>query len=92
MGRPHVHDDVSAGFEVNPCDDRYAFVHYGDQPVFDVSLSDDLDPATNRAGAFIVVAEADAWHARLSEQQFPVTAIENMPWGYGNRLRIGHPT
>jgi hypothetical protein len=90
----------AAGFEVNPYDDKYAFVNYGDQPVFDLGLSDDLDPATNRAAVFIVVIDADAWHARLSEHQLPVSAIENMPWGMreftlsdpsGNRLRIGNP-
>jgi uncharacterized glyoxalase superfamily protein PhnB len=57
-----------------------------------------MDPATNKAGCFLIVPDSDDWHARLAAAGLPVSAIEDMPWGMreftltdpsGNRVRIG---
>jgi catechol 2,3-dioxygenase-like lactoylglutathione lyase family enzyme len=88
----------SAGFEVEAYDSGFAFVHYEGASVVDLDLKATIDPANNGAGCFIITAEADGWHARLSAAGLPVTPIADMPWGMreftltdpsGNRLRIG---
>ena len=88
----------SAGFEVRPYDERFAFVQFHGASVFDLSLNDRLDPANNGAGCFIVTAATDQWHARLAAAGLPVTAVADMPWGMheftlrdpsGNQLRFG---
>ncbi len=88
----------SAGFEVRPYDDRFAFVRFQGTSVFDLSLNDRLDPSNDGAGCFIVTAEPDLWHTRLAAAGLPVTAVADMPWGMheftlsdpsGNHLRFG---
>jgi catechol 2,3-dioxygenase-like lactoylglutathione lyase family enzyme len=83
------HDDPGNGF---------AFVSYDDQSVFDLDVVD-IDPAANRAGCYLIVQDADAWHARMLADGLPVTSIEDQPWGMreftltdpsGNHVRIGH--
>ena len=56
------------------------------------------DPERNGAGCYLVVQDADEWHARMNAEGLPVTPIEDQPWGMreytltdpsGNRIRIG---
>ena len=77
--------------------DGFAFVSYDDQSVFDLDVVD-IDPAANRAGCYLIVQDADAWHARMLAEGLPVTPIEDQPWGMreftltdpsGNHVRIG---
>lgn len=78
--------------------DGFAFVDFDGQSVFDLDAITDMDPALNRAGCYLVVADADGWHARMVEAGLPVTEIADQPWGMreftltdpsGNRVRIG---
>src|SRR5215218_5505887 len=62
-----------AGFGVEAYSDGLAFVEYEDSSVFDLDHNPTIDPARNGAGCFLVVTDADAWHARLSEAQLPVS-------------------
>jgi uncharacterized glyoxalase superfamily protein PhnB len=75
----------------------YAFVDYDGRSVFDLDAVD-IDPARNRAGCYLIVDDADAWHARLASAGLDVTPIADMPWGmreftlldpFGNSIRIG---
>jgi hypothetical protein len=88
----------SAGFEVEPYDDGFAFVQLNDQGAFNLDLHPAADPATNGAGCYIITDDVDGWHDRLVAAGLPVTAAEDMPWGMheftlsdpsGNRVRIG---
>ena len=90
---------VAAGFEVHKYDAGFAFVHLGGQSVFDLDLIAGMDPATNHAGCYIIIADAEAWHGRLVAAGLPVSSIEDRPWGMreftltgpsGSNIRIGH--
>ena len=61
----------------------------------------DIDPTTNGAGCYMIVADVDGWHERLVAAGLPVTAVEDQPWNMheftltdpsGNHIRIGQPT
>ena len=91
----------TAGFTVERYDDGFAFVQLRDQSVFDLDLNNEIDPATNGAGCYMIVADVDGWHARLVAAGLPVTAVEDQPWNMheftltdpsGNHIRIGQPT
>src|SRR6188472_4518368 len=91
----------AAGFDVEPYDEGFAFVHLGDQSVFDLDLVAEMEPEANHAGCYIITDDVDAWHARLVTASLPVTAIEDTPWGMheftltgpsGNRIRVGRST
>jgi uncharacterized glyoxalase superfamily protein PhnB len=78
----------------------FAFVEFDDVSVFDLDAADDLDPATNRAGCYLITPDTDGWHARMSAAGLPVSALGDQPWGMrefelrdpsGNRVRIGRP-
>src|SRR5919106_5270626 len=69
------------------------------QSVFDLGV-EDIDPARNRAGCYLVVRDVDDWHTRMAAAGLPVTPVADQPWGMreyaltdpsGNRLRIGQP-
>jgi predicted enzyme related to lactoylglutathione lyase len=45
----------------------FAFVEFDGQSVFDLDAAPVLDPASNRAGCYLITADADGWHARLRE-------------------------
>lgn len=94
----------AVGFSVRAYEDGtddhsgFAFVDYHGQSVFDLDAVPDLDPAANHAGCYLVVDDADAWHARMTNADAPVTAIADQPWGMrefalddpsGNHIRIG---
>jgi len=88
----------TAGFDIERYDDGFAFVHLDDQSVFDLDLADEMIPSSNRAGCYIITADAEEWHARLSVAGLDVTPIEDKPWGMyeftltdpsGNNIRIG---
>jgi predicted enzyme related to lactoylglutathione lyase len=88
----------TAGFDVEPYDDGFAFVQLNDQGAFNLDLNAATDPATNGAGCYLIVGDVDGWHARLSAEGLPVTSIEDMPWGMheftltdpsGNHIRVG---
>ncbi len=88
----------AAGFDVELYDDGFAFVQFQDESLFDLDRIEGLDPATNRAGCYIVTDEVDDWHARFVAEGLSVTPVEDMPWGMheftltdasGNRIRIG---
>jgi hydroxymethylpyrimidine/phosphomethylpyrimidine kinase len=75
----------------------FAFVEYDGVSVFDLDFIA-IDPDRNGAGCYLVVQEADEWHARMNAEGLPVTSIEDQPWGMreytltdpsGNRIRIG---
>ena len=55
----------TAGSDVEHYSDDFAFVHFGDRSVFDLDWIEDLDPATNHAGCYIITQEVDDWHARF---------------------------
>jgi uncharacterized glyoxalase superfamily protein PhnB len=92
-----------AGFSVRRYVDEtgspgdFAFVEYDEQSVFDLDVVD-IDPARNGAACYLVVNEADDWHARMTAEGLPVTSIADQPWGMreftltdpsGNNIRIG---
>lgn len=88
----------TAGFDVDCYDSGFAFVRYADASVFDLDLEERTDPASNRAGCYIITDEADEWHTRLTAAGLAVTPMADTPWGMreftltdpnGNRLRIG---
>jgi len=75
----------------------FAFVNVDGQSVLDLGI-EDIDPASNRAGCYLITGDADAWHARMSGEALPVTPLTDEPWGmreftltdpFGNRIRIG---
>ena len=79
----------------NPGD--FAFVDFDGQSVFDLDVVD-IDPKRNGAGCYLIVNEADDWHARMRAEGLPVTPIADQPWGmheftltdpFGNNIRIG---
>ena len=92
----------SAGFEVRRYEGGgFAFVTYDDESVFDLDAADGFDPASNRAGCYLIVAGVDKWHARLAASELPVTDLVDQPWGMreftltdpnGNAIRIGRST
>jgi hypothetical protein len=53
----------SAGFDVEPYDDGFAFVHHRDQSVLDLDRIEGLDRGANHAGCYIIISETDDWHA-----------------------------
>ena len=77
--------------------DGFAFVDFDGQSVFDLDAIPEMDPLGNHAGCY-VICDADAWHARMTEDGLPVTPITDQPWGMreftltdpsGNSIRIG---
>ncbi len=85
------HGEPGAGF---------AFVEFDGQSVFDLDVVD-IDPTRNRGGCYLNVADADAWHARMTSAGLPVDGIADQPWGmreftltdpFGNNIRIGRST
>jgi hydroxymethylpyrimidine/phosphomethylpyrimidine kinase len=75
----------------------FAFVDYDGQSVFDLDVVA-IDPARNGAGCYLIVKDADDWHARMTADGLPVTPIADQPWGmreftltdpFGNSVRIG---
>lgn len=96
-----------AGFGVRIYSDEgdtgegFAFVDYDGQSVFDLDAAVGMDPRANRAGCYLIVADADAWHARMRSAGLAVTPMQDQPWGMrefaltdpsGNRVRIGRAT
>ena len=88
----------SAGFDVEPYDDGFAFVQLNDQSAFNLNLHPAVDPPTNGAGCYIVTDDVDGWHDQLVAAGLSVTAAEDMPWGMheftlsdpsGNHIRVG---
>ena len=88
----------TAGFDVEPYDDGFAFVELNDQSAFFLSFNAAAEPATNGAGCYIMIDDVDGWHSRLVAAGLAVTPIEDMPWGMheftltdpsGNHIRIG---
>ena len=78
--------------------DGFAFVDYDGQSVFDLDAAPGMQPSANRAGCYLVVNDAAAWHSRLAAADLPVTPLADEPWGMrefsltdpsGNRIRIG---
>jgi uncharacterized glyoxalase superfamily protein PhnB len=89
--RVYVNDSNEPG-------EGFAFVDYDGQSVFDLDVAADFDPAANRAGCYLITADADAWHDRMMTAGLPVTSIADQPWGMreftltdpsGNHVRIG---
>jgi uncharacterized glyoxalase superfamily protein PhnB len=89
-----------AGFDVRRYEGGdYAFVSYDDESVFDLDAAEPtLDVAVNKAGCYLITAEAEQWHERLAGLGLAVTEPEDMPWGMreftltdpnGNRVRVG---
>lgn len=94
-----------AGFEVRRYDGGdYSFVTIDDESVFDLDLDvaeGPMDPMTNRAGCYLIVAGVDEWHTRLASLDLDVTMVDDQPWGMrefaltdlnGNRVRFGQST
>jgi uncharacterized glyoxalase superfamily protein PhnB len=95
----------SAGFGVrlyrdehHDAGDGFAFVDIDGQSVFDLDAAPEMEAEANRAGCYLIAADAEEWHARLSAAGVPVTPIEDQPWGMreftltdpsGNHVRIG---
>jgi catechol 2,3-dioxygenase-like lactoylglutathione lyase family enzyme len=85
----------TAGFEVRVYEgDGFAFVSFDGNSVFDLGL----ESAAAGAGAYLVVADPDAWHARLSARGLAVGEVADQDHGmreftltdpFGNRLRFG---
>ena len=85
----------TAGFEVRVYDGGgFAFVSFDGRSVFDLGL----EPVAASAGAYLVVADPDEWHARLLAQGLDVSAVADQDHGMreftltdpsGNRLRLG---
>lgn len=78
----------------------FAFVDYDGQSVFDLDVVD-IDPERNGAGCYLIVDDADAWHARLAAAGVDVSPLKDEPWGmreftlrdpWRNNIRIGRGT
>ena len=90
----------AAGFDVEVYEGGgFAFVRHDDQSVFDLGLEPDIDPATNKAGCYVIVAVPDEWHALFTELDYPVSDLRDEDYGMreftltdpsGNHLRFGH--
>ena len=93
-----------AGFGVRVYDDGtgaeagFAFVDHDGQSVFDLDTVGDLEPSANHAGCYLVVDDADIWHARFLDAGLAVTPVADQPWGMrefefddpsGNHIRVG---
>jgi hydroxymethylpyrimidine/phosphomethylpyrimidine kinase len=84
-----------AGFSVRVYEGGgYAFVTFDDDGVFDLGL----EPVAAGAGCYLDVSDVDEWHSRLAELEYPVTPLQDEPYGMreftltdptGNRLRFG---
>jgi predicted enzyme related to lactoylglutathione lyase len=88
----------AAGFEVEPYDPGFAFVHLHDQVFGALSLFDGMDRAANHAGCYVQIEDVDGWHGRLAAAGLAVSPVEDMPWGMheftltdpsNNRIRVG---
>ena len=88
----------AAGFDVESYDDGFAFVHFDDQSVFDLDLTERMDPGVNGAGCYIITDDVDDWHRRFVTAGLPVSTVEDQPWGMheftltdpsGNHIRVG---
>ena len=93
-----------AGFGVRVYDEDpdspgggFAFVDYEGQSVFDLDVVD-INPDRNGAGCYLIVDDADAWHARMSATGLDVSPIQDEPWRmreftlrdpWRNNIRIG---
>jgi catechol 2,3-dioxygenase-like lactoylglutathione lyase family enzyme len=92
----------AAGFDVRLYEGGgFAFVQYGGDSVFDLDLVEHLEPTANAAGCYIIAADVDGWGRRLGALGYPVSAVEDQPWGMreltlhdpsGNHLRFGTPS
>jgi hypothetical protein len=90
----------AAGFDVQVYEGGgYAFVRHDEASVFDLGLESDMNPATNRAGCYVIVPAPDEWHAMFADLQYPVTELRDQDYGMreftltdpsGNHLRFGH--
>ena len=91
-----------AGFDGHVYDGGgFAFMERDGESVFDLDHVAHIDPAANRAGCYLIVADVEHWHAQLQASGLPVTPLENQPWGMreftltdpsGNHVRIGKST
>jgi hypothetical protein len=90
----------AAGFDVHVYEGGgYAFVRHDDESVFDLGLESDMDPATNKAGCYVIVPQPDEWHSVFANLEYPVTDPRDQEYGMreftltdpsGNQLRFGH--
>jgi catechol 2,3-dioxygenase-like lactoylglutathione lyase family enzyme len=68
------------GDDLDTPGEGFAFVDDDDQSVFDLDVVD-VDPARNGAGCYLIVDDADAWHARLIAAGIEVSPLQDEPWG-----------
>ena len=90
----------AAGFDVRVYEGGgFAFVRHDGESAFDLGLESGMDPATNKAGCYVIVPVPDEWHALFTELQYPVTELRDEDYGMreftltdpsGNHLRFGH--
>ena len=90
----------AAGFDVRVYEGGgFAFVGHDEESAFDLGLESGMDPATNKAGCYVIVPVPDEWHALFTELQYPVTELRDEDYGMreftltdpsGNHLRFGH--
>ena len=90
----------AAGFDVRVHEGGgFAFVRQDDESVFDLGLEPEMDPATNKAGCYVIVPVPDEWHALFTDLRYPVTELRDEDYGMreftltdpsGNHLRFGH--
>ena len=88
-----------AGFEVRVHEGGgFAFVAHDEASVFDLGLEPEMDPATNKAGCYVIVPVPDEWHALFTDLHYPVTELRDEEYGMreftltdpsGNHVRIG---
>lgn len=90
------------GFEVIAYDVGYAWVKHCGWEWFHLRKVGAVDH--NAAGAYLHVADADAWHAAMlaaSDDSIELSPLADMPWGLreysftdpsGNLIRIGSPS
>jgi uncharacterized glyoxalase superfamily protein PhnB len=85
------------GVDLDTPGEGFAFVDFDGQSVFDLDVVD-MDPARNGAGCYLIVDDADAWHARLAAAGANVSPVQDEPWGmreftlrdpWRNNVRIG---
>ena len=88
----------TAGFEVEPYDEGFAFVHLRDQSFAALTLVEGMERSANHAGCYVLVEDVDDWHAQLESAGLEVTAVEDKEWGMheftltdpsGNSIRVG---
>lgn len=89
----------SLGFDVEGVGDGYAWVRHAGAEILHLRTTPSVDPATNQAGVYLHVPNADVWHDAWLDIGAAVGDVADRAWGMrefaitdpsGNLIRVGH--